>query len=121
MTPNDFRILALGFPGAVESAHMHHPDFRIEGKIFATLGYPDGDWGMVKLTPEQQRAFVKRAPEVFHSCRGVWGERGATNVHLASARKTLVQTALRAAFRGAKAAAKKKTRTRQSTRTHFRP
>jgi hypothetical protein len=112
MTPNDFRNLALGLPGAVESAHMHHPDFRIDGKIFATLGYPDEDWGMVKLTPEQQRAFVTRAPEVFHSCRGAWGERGATNVHLASARKTLVQAALHAAFHGIKAASTKRTRTR---------
>jgi hypothetical protein len=53
MTATDFRKLALSFPGTVESAHMHHPDFRIRGKIFATLGYPDDDWGMVKLLPEQ--------------------------------------------------------------------
>jgi len=53
MTANDFRKLALSLPEAVESAHMHHPDFRVRGKIFATLGYPDKDSGVVKLTPKE--------------------------------------------------------------------
>ena len=57
MTSAIFRKMALGIPGAVESSHMNHPDFRIDGKIFATLGHPDETWGMVKLAAEQQRSF----------------------------------------------------------------
>ena len=97
MTATQFRKLALGFRGAIESSHMRHPDFRIGGKIFATLGYPDGKSGMVKLTPEQQREFVKKSPEVFHPCNGVWGERGATNVYLPAAKVGLIRAALKAA------------------------
>ena len=81
---------------------MDHPDFRVEGRIFATLGYPDDSWGMVKLTAEQQRAFMKRGPGMFRPCKGVWGQRGATNVHLAS-----VKNNLRAAIGNAPPAAKK--------------
>lgn len=99
MTTNVFRKLALSSPGVVESEHMNHPDFRVGGKIFASLGYPDASWGMVKLTPVQQRSFLKRAPEVFKPCRGVWGQRGATNVHLASATKNILLAALNAARR----------------------
>ncbi len=78
---------------------MNHPDFRIEGRIFATLGYPDASWGMVKLTPDQQRSFSRQAPAMFKPCKGVWGERGATNVHLPSANKTVLSAALVAASR----------------------
>ena len=108
MTANEFRKMALEFPGTVESAHMSHPDFRAEGRIFATLGYPDDSWGMVKLTAEQQRAFMKRGPSVFRSCNGAWGQRGATNVHLASVKKSLLKSALRAAIGNTLATAKKK-------------
>src|SRR6266498_1760329 len=99
MTANEFRKMALGFPGTVESAHMSHPDFRVEGGIFATLGYPDESWGMVKLAGEQQRAFNKRGKGAFRPCNGVWGKRGATNVHLASVKRSLLESALRAAIR----------------------
>lgn len=98
MTPNEFRKLALGFSGTAESAHMNHPDFRVAGKIFATLGYPDDGWGMVKLTPEQQRTFVEKSVAAFRPCNGAWGQRGATNVHLVSVKKTLLKSALRAAI-----------------------
>jgi hypothetical protein len=64
MTPASFRKLALALPEAVEAAHMDHPDFRVVGKIFATLGYPDEPRGMVKLTPEQQADFVGKAPKI---------------------------------------------------------
>jgi hypothetical protein len=106
MTPDQFRSLALPFPGAVESSHMNHPDFRIGGKVFATLGYPDEGWAMVKLTPEQRGSFVRESPLVFRPCKGVWGERGATNVHLRSADKALVQTALRTAYKNVKGTVK---------------
>ena len=84
MTINEFRKMALEIPKAVEQSHMNHPDFRIAGKIFASLSAPDPNWGMVKLTPEQQRGFIEKAPEVFRPCSGAWGRAGATNVYLAS-------------------------------------
>jgi hypothetical protein len=99
VTANDFRRLALSLPEAVESAHMDHPDFRVGGKIFATLGHPAEGWGMVKLTPEQQHYFSKDYPQAFVPVNGAWGRRGATSVHLKTVdRKTLVM-ALQAAWR----------------------
>jgi hypothetical protein len=99
MTPDKFRRLALDYQGASEKEHMSHPDFRVAGRIFATLGYPDENWGMVKLTPEQQRSFVEMAPETFRPCKGTWGDRGATNVRLEAAKITDVRAALDAAWR----------------------
>ena len=98
MTANEFRRVALGFPEAEESAHMSHPDFRVKGKIFATLG-PDEDWGMVKLTPEQQLPLVCDEPEVFSPASGTWGKRGCTIVQLKPANKLIVRQALLAAWR----------------------
>jgi hypothetical protein len=97
MTANKFRSLALETSGAIEFAHMNHPDFRIDGKDFASLGYPDDDHGMVKLTPEQQRAFLKKAPSVFEPCAGAWGRQGSTSVALTTAKVDLVRSALEAA------------------------
>ena len=94
MTTDDFRKIALEIPSAVERSHMNHPDFRVAGKIFASLGVPNENWGMVKLTPEQQRGFIEKAPEVFKPCSGAWGRAGATNVYLASAKASLVRAAL---------------------------
>jgi hypothetical protein len=98
MTAKDFRTLALRFSGVVESEHMRHPDFRCRGKVFATLDYPDKGWGMVKLTPAQQRFFVRRGPGVFQAANGAWGKAGSTTVHLKLADKTIVKAALSAAF-----------------------
>ena len=97
MTSDEFRKMALEIPMAVERSHMNHPDFRVAEKIFATLGVPDKNWGMVKLKPEPQREFIKRAPKVFKLCSGVWGRQGATNVYLAIADPGIVRTALEAA------------------------
>ena len=69
-TADDFRKLALSFPEAAESAHMHHPDFRVCGKIFATLGYPEENSAVVKLTPEEQRDLVRGDPNVFQPVKG---------------------------------------------------
>jgi len=99
VTANEFRRLALAQPEAIESIHMDHPDFRVCGKIFATLGHPDKGWGMVKLTPEQQHYFSKAEPEVFVPVKGAWGRRGATSVNLKSARKKILLKALREAWR----------------------
>src|SRR5438876_11224712 len=62
MNIDEFRKMALAIPTAVERSHMNHPDFRIAGEIFASLGVPDERWGMVRLTPEQQRTFIQKAP-----------------------------------------------------------
>jgi hypothetical protein len=97
MTTDEFRKMALEIPAAVERSHMNHPDFRVAGKIFASLGVRDQNWGMVKLTPEQQRAFMKKAPEVFKRCSGAWGRQGYTNVYLAAAKASMVHDALGAA------------------------
>ena len=99
MTADDFRKLALGLPEAIESAHMHHPDFRVGGKIFATLGYPGKDWAVVKLTPNEQKHFIQSDPKVFQPVKGAWGRRGNTNVYLAEAKIDIVREALTAAWR----------------------
>jgi hypothetical protein len=107
VTADNFRSLALEIPGALESSHMDHPDFRINGRVFASLGYPDRDYGMVKLTPEQQRAFMKEAPSVFVPCAGAWGKQGYTNVTLAAARVDVARAALAAASNGVSSEKKK--------------
>jgi hypothetical protein len=108
MTTDDFRKMALEIPAAVEQSHMNHPDFRVAGKIFASLGVPDKNWGMVKLTPEQQRTFIKKAPEVFKPCSGAWGGQGYTNVYLAAAKARIVCAALDAAAKNVDSRVQKK-------------
>ena len=99
VTAEEFRRLALSFPEAFEGAHMQHPDFRVRGgKIFATLAYPHGKWGMVQLTPEQQEEFVRGEPEVFEAVKGGWGRGGATSVRLRAATKAISQPAMAAAW-----------------------
>ena len=85
MTPDQFRRLALSFDGVEEHAHHHHPDFRVSGKIFATLGYPDETRAMVILTPEQQAEFLHDYPEVFAPAAGAWGRDGSTTIALPKA------------------------------------
>jgi hypothetical protein len=97
VSPEAFREIALAIPHACESAHVGHPDFRVGGKVFASLGAPDANWGMVKLTLEEQRAFMAKAPDVFTPCNGAWGKRGYTNVRLASAAPAILRPALEAA------------------------
>jgi hypothetical protein len=99
MTADEFRRIALSFPEAIESAHMHHPDFRVHRKIFATLGYPDSDWAMVKLSPEKQKQFVRSDPAIFRPVKGAWGRRGNTNVYLPMAKVDIVRDALAMAWR----------------------
>jgi hypothetical protein len=99
VTPNDFRKLALSFPDTEERGHMNHPDFRVAGKIFATLGYPDKSWGMVKLTPVEQEMLVEAEPTVFVPAKGAWGRQGSTTVNLKAAKKEMVRSALAAAWR----------------------
>jgi hypothetical protein len=98
VTSADFRRMALSFPGAEEQAHMNHPDFRVGGKIFATLGYPDASRGMVKLFPDQQAEFVAADPKSFVPVKGAWGKQGSTHVLLKSANKQKVREAMQAAW-----------------------
>jgi hypothetical protein len=98
MTPAAFRKFALSLPETEEHQHMNHPDFRVAGKIFATLGYPDKTRGMVKLSPEDQHNFSKDYPEAFIPVRGTWGRRGATSVYLKAADKDALEQAIRAAW-----------------------
>jgi hypothetical protein len=98
-TPENFRRIALGLPEAAESSHMDHPDFRVGGKIFATLGYPDENCGMVKLQPEQQENFSRDYPGAFAAVKGGWGRRGATQVRLENVDKATLRRAITAAYR----------------------
>jgi hypothetical protein len=98
MTPKQFRRLALSLPEAIESAHMNHPDFRVKGKIFATLS-GDEKFGMVKLTPEQQADLLQAEPEAYEPAAGAWGARGCTMVRLKMAKQESVGRALLAAWR----------------------
>lgn len=99
MTPDGFRRLALQMPEATEGSHFGHPDFRVGGKIFASLGYPDAAWAVVRLTPEQQESLCTAEPKVFVPVKGAWGRNGATNVLLRQGRVASVRPALMAAWR----------------------
>jgi hypothetical protein len=83
----------------IEGSHQGHADFRAGKRIFATLGYPDQHWGMVKLTPEQQSVLVEAEPEIFRPVPGGWGKRGSTHVRLAAADEATLQSALTLAWR----------------------
>jgi hypothetical protein len=93
MTAPEFRRIAVRLPQVAESAHMGHPDFRVGGRVFATLGYPSRGWAMVKLTPEQQELFVRAQPVAFAPVKGAWGRGGATNVRLPAAKQRSVRAA----------------------------
>jgi hypothetical protein len=98
VTPAEFRRLALSLPDAEEREHMRHPDFRVGGKIFATLNYPDKTFGMARLFPDQQAAFVAADPDMFTPVKGAWGKQGATLVRLNVASKERVCEALALAW-----------------------
>jgi hypothetical protein len=98
-TAHDFRRIALSFPGAEERSHMGHPDFRVGGKIFATLGAPDEAWGMAALMPEQQEDFMSLAPGAFKPAAGAWGRGGSTLVKLDAVPEDLLEATLAAAWR----------------------
>ena len=111
MTANEFRRIALGMEGASEGQHMSHPDFRVNGRIFATLT-EDGSRGMVQLTPEQQQEFMSASPETFVPASGAWGRGGSTMVQLASVDGDTVGEAMTLAWQKAVAAKKNKAKPR---------
>src|SRR5215813_8316096 len=99
MSASSFRRIALTLPEAIEGAHQGHADFRVGKRVFASLGYPDASWGMVKLTPEQQIMLVETEPGIFRPVPGGWGKGGATNVLLSKADGKTLQSALAMAWR----------------------
>jgi hypothetical protein len=108
MNAADFRRIALSFEGAEEGSHMGAPDFRVAGRIFATLASQRQGYGNVKLTLEQQAEFVRELPEVFLPIPGGWGRMGMTHIRLAKASEDVLVGALRTAW---------KLRTEKNTRT----
>jgi hypothetical protein len=98
MTPNDFRRLALALPGAEEGSHMGHADFRVGGRIFATLASQSQGYGNLMLTPEQQQLFVADLPEIFLPIPGGWGRMGSTHIRLSAVSEDVLSGALRTAW-----------------------
>jgi hypothetical protein len=99
MNIHDFRRIALTLEGAEESSHMGSPDFRVGGRIFATLASANQGYGNLMITPEQQAAFVEDLPEVFIPVKGGWGRMGATHVRLDLANEDLLRGALQTAWK----------------------
>src|ERR1700674_1053504 len=93
MSSKRFRLTALSLPGAIEGAHRGRADFRAGKRIFATLGYPDEEWGTLKLTPEQQSVLVEAEPDIFRPVPGGWGKQGYTNVRLSAADEKTLKSA----------------------------
>lgn len=110
MTADRFRAIALSLPDTAESSHMDHPDFRVQGKIFATLGYPTREWGAVGLKPEDQAHFCRAEPEVFVPAKGAWGRAGSTQVLLKRAKARTVRASITAAWRHRRPKARVKAR-----------
>ena len=99
MNAADFRRIALSLEGAEEGSHMGAPDFRVGGRIFATLASEKQGYGNLMLTPEQQAAFVEELPGVFVPIQGGWGRMGMTHIRLAAASEDVLAGALRTAWR----------------------
>ena len=93
-----FRRLALQLPEAVESSHMNHPDFRLNNRIFATLSGQEKGCGVLKLTLEQQQAFLTDQPNIFSPVQGGWGRMGMTCIHLGEADESIMAGALKTAY-----------------------
>jgi hypothetical protein len=98
MTIDGFRKLALTLPESAELAHGGHPDFRVGKRVFASLGYPDCSWAVVKLAPAQQSKFIRLYPQVFVPVKGIWGAQGSTQIKLRRATRAVVWPALVAAW-----------------------
>jgi hypothetical protein len=121
MSASHFRRVALALPGAAEGAHQRTADFRVGKRIFATLGYPDDAWGMVKLTQEQQAMLVEAEPEIFRPVPGGWGKQGYTNVLLAKADATTLKSALAMAWKNVAPRSQVKTRDQRNASDRKKP
>jgi hypothetical protein len=98
VTAKQFRAIALSFPEAIEAAHMGHPDFRVGGKIFATLGYQDEGRGVLILSPEEQEEVMSQHPEMLEPVPGGWGLRGSTQVLLKQITLPVLEAAMQKAW-----------------------
>jgi hypothetical protein len=107
MTADDFRDIVLGLEGATEGAHMKHPDFRANGRIFASLK-PGEAAGVVKISPDEQAELIRTHPKTFGPAAGAWGRQGWTTVRLAGARPAAVRGAVLLAWQGIMAMPRKK-------------
>ena len=116
-TVGDFRRIALGFESAEESSHMGSPDFRVGGRIFATLASQKQGYGNLKLTLEQQADFVREAPDIFLPIPGGWGRMGMTHIRLAKASEDVLAGALRTAWQ-LRVDGNSKTRKKRAPRGH---
>jgi hypothetical protein len=120
MTADGFRDIVLALDGAAEGAHMGHPDFRANGRIFASLHTQDR-FGMVKVTPEEQAVLLRDHPKTFEPSPGAWGRQGCTNVLLATAEPRAVRSAARLAWEAALAAKPPKPRSTKASAPKARP
>jgi hypothetical protein len=120
MTAADFRRIALGMAGALESSHMDHPDFRVNNRIFATLTH-DETLGMVSLTPDEQQRFMREHPSAFSPVNGSWGLQGATRVQLESVDEDALGEAMTFAWRLAIAKGPTKSRAKSAAGTTAKP
>jgi hypothetical protein len=109
-----FRRLVLQLPGAVESSHMNHPDFRLNNQIFATLSAQENGCGVLKLTPEQQSAFIADQPHIFSPVQGGWGRMGMTFIRLDQADESIMAGALKTAYNNLKEKQSQKKSTKQA-------
>lgn len=98
MKAADFRRVALTMPDAVEGSHFGNADFRVNGKIFATLGLEKEGYGVLLLTPEQQAGMVEDEPDIFSPVPGGWGRKGSTRIRLAKVAPDILKAALRTAW-----------------------
>ena len=99
MKAPDFRRIALTLEGAEEGSHMGAADFRVGGRIFATLASQKEGYGNLMLTPELQAEFVGEAPDIFVPIHGGWGRMGMTHIRLAKANEDVLTGALQAAWK----------------------
>jgi hypothetical protein len=122
MTTADFRRVALSLEGAEEGSHVGAADFRVGGRIFATLASQDQGYGNLMLTPELQADFVGELPEVFLPVKGGWGRMGATHIVLAKASEDVLAGALRSAWKlRIESNSRTKTKKKKSSRQRLTP
>ena len=99
MTPDDFRRIALSLEGAEQGSHMGATDFRVGGRIFATLASVHLGYGNLMLTPEIQAGFLEDRPDIFLPIAGGWGRMGMTHIRLAQSTEDVMEGALRTAWK----------------------